>query len=354
MLKLLIQPQDGIGELLSAIKKAKRTMVPADYTLTVHFLHHWRRSAWAAREYTGKLDVPRGTSVAACSDMRHQILAIAMMLASVVPVLGQAPAPEADYAVGAQDVLLITLYDQPELTGKFAVETDGTFTFPLIGRVAVRGMTLREVEAALKKRLIDEGLFKDPQLAVAIDEYGSQKVFIVGEVRTPGAYLMSGRMRLVEALARAGSTLPTASGEAVILHAADGAATGGPSDPCAPAPGESAGDSADGLIRVNLHELANGALSQNVSLSAGDTIFVLRAEHVYVFGQVRNPGAYPLQQTNTTGLQALSMAGGVTDRGATGRIRIARIVDGEKQEITVNLTDDVLSLDTIIVPERFF
>ena len=60
---------------------------------------------------------------------------------------------------------------------------------------------------------------------------------------------------------------------------------------------------------------------------------MLRAENVYVFGQVRNPGAYPLRQKNTTVLQALSLAGGVTDRGSTGRIQIVRIVNGKKVEI---------------------
>lgn len=73
---------------------------------------------------------------------------------------------------------------------------------------------------------------------------------------------------------------------------------------------------------------------------------MLRAENVYVFGQVRNPGAYPLRQKNTTVLLALSLAGGVTDRGATGRIQIIRIVDGKKLELRAELTDFVLPRDT--------
>jgi len=75
---------------------------------------------------------------------------------------------------------------------------------------------------------------------------------------------------------------------------------------------------------------------------------------VYVFGHVKNPSAYALQQKNTTVLQALSLAGGVTDRGSTSRIRIVRIVNGEKKEFKVKLTDLVQPGDTIIVGERFF
>jgi protein involved in polysaccharide export with SLBB domain len=81
---------------------------------------------------------------------------------------------------------------------------------------------------------------------------------------------------------------------------------------------------------------------------------VPRAQSIYVFGQVKNPGAYAMQQTNTTVLQALSLAGGVSDRGTTSRIKIVRIVNGEKRELKVKLTDVVQPGDTVIVSERFF
>src|SRR5712692_10203268 len=164
-----------------------------------------------------------------------------------------APAPAfTDYVVGAQDVLTITSYDQADLTGKFAVEADGTFTYPLIGRFKAGGLTLRQVEDGLKKRLKDEGYFRNPQVTVAVEQYKSQKVFIVGEVRQPGTYPLSGNMNLVEALARAGSTMPSASGEAVIVHA--GGTAAGPTLPGQAPSGE--------VERVNLRDLENGAFSQ--------------------------------------------------------------------------------------------
>ena len=265
----------------------------------------------------------------------------------------QAAVLGANYVVGPQDVLIITSYDQPDLTGTFTVEIDGTFTYPLIGRLRVGGMTLREVEATLKKELVDQGFFRDPEVTVAIEQYRSQRIYVVGEVRAPGAYPMSGDMRLVEALALAGSTLPTASGEAVIMRPSDEALVLESTPNSAASTGQPA-EQPNNVVRVDLSALENGDLSQNVALTNGDTIFVLRAESVYVFGQVRNPGAYPLRQRNTTVLQALSLAGGVTDRGSTGRIQIVRIVDGVREEIRAELTDIVLPRDTIVVPERFF
>ena len=258
------------------------------------------------------------------------------------------PGPSrAEYVIGAQDVLTITVWDSPDLSGKFTVETDGSFTFPLIGRVKAGGLTLRQFEAELKKKLAD-GYFKNPQVSVAVETYRSQRIFIVGEVRSPGTYQLTGDMTLIEAIARAGSTTPAAAPEAIVVRAPAGKAADGPT-----LPGSHASDSSE-TKRVNLRDLQSGALSQNVALRDGDTIFVPRAESIYVFGQVKNPGAYALQDAETTVLQALSLAGGVTDRGATSRIKIVRVVKGEKVEIKVKLTDLVLPGDTVIVPEKFF
>jgi polysaccharide export outer membrane protein len=277
------------------------------------------------------------------------LLVMSVLSAGAAAAAQSAPADAqsmaTDYVVGSQDMLTITSYDQSDLSGKFTVEADGTFTYPLIGRVKAGNLTLRQIEAQLKKQLKDEGYFNNPQITVSMEQYKSQKVFVVGEVRAPGSYPLSGDMNLVEALAHAGSTLPSASGEVVIVHPT----AGHPSGPVLPNL-----EDADNVERIDIRDLQNGTLSQNASLRDGDTIFVPRAESVYVFGQVKSPGAYALQQKNTTVLQALSLAGGVTDRGSTGRIRIARIVDGEKVEVKVKLTDAVRPGDTVIVNERFF
>src|SRR3984885_14730192 len=74
-----------------------------------------------------------------------------------------------DYVVGPQDVLTITSYDQADLSGKFTVEADGTFTYPMIGRVKAGGTTLRQVEMQVKQQMKDMGFFKNPQITVSID-----------------------------------------------------------------------------------------------------------------------------------------------------------------------------------------
>src|SRR6185295_7780201 len=98
---------------------------------------------------------------------------------------GAAAQSVVDYVIGPQDVLLIQVFDQPDLGGKYTVETDGTFTFPMVGRVKAGALTLRGFERELKARLAD-GYFKNPQITVAIEQYRSQRVFVMGEVRQPG------------------------------------------------------------------------------------------------------------------------------------------------------------------------
>ena len=280
-----------------------------------------------------------------CS-LRFAAFSVCGLFLWVTAAAAQTPAAVTDYVVGPQDMLTITSYDQADLSGKFTVETDGTFTYPLIGRFKAGGLTLRQVEEGLKHRLKSEGYFKNPEITVAIEQYRSQKLFMVGEVRNPGSYPVSGNIGLIEALARAGSTLPTASGEVIIVHSSSGSEADGPTLPNQ--------EDAEAVVRVDLRALQNGQLGNNTPLRDGDTIFVPRAESIYVFGEVKNPGAYPLPQRGTTVLQALSLAGGVVDRGSTTRIRIVRIVDEEKSEIRVKLSDVVSPGDTIIVPERFF
>jgi polysaccharide export outer membrane protein len=257
--------------------------------------------------------------------------------------LQQVAAQNNDYVVGPQDVLTITVWDQSDLSGKFNVEADGTFTFPLIGRIKGGGLTLRELEEELKKRLAD-GYFKKPQLSVAVEQYRSQRIFIVGEVRTPGTYPLTGDMTLIEGFSRAGGATQDAAGNAIIVRATDGRSPALPDQQVS-----------SEIIHVNLKELESGSLANNVSLRDGDTIFVPRAQILtaYVFGQVRSPGAYPIKK-DTSVLQALSLAGGVTERGTTSRVRIVRLVGGKKAELKVDLDDPVQPGDTIMVLERFF
>lgn len=274
---------------------------------------------------------------------------VAALLIALVSLAHQLPVPAkgapdsaetANYVVGPDDVLTVTVFNEPQLSGKFRVENDGQFDYPFLGRIKAGGTTVGEIAAAVKAKLAD-GYLRNPQVTVEVEQFRSQSVFVMGEVRSPGKYTLTGSVTLIEALAQAGSTTSGAGSDVLILHP-KGRVKGAPT-----LPEEREAE----VQRVSLRDLQTGKLSQNVQIRDGDTIFVPRAERFFVTGQVRNPGAYVFEP-NTTVLQAISMAGGVSDRGSNRRIRIIRVVDNKKQEFDANPTDLVQPGDTIMVRQR--
>lgn len=271
--------------------------------------------------------------------IRNAALALLVLLTLAVPPASA----QNEYVIGPQDVIVITVFGEADMSGKYTVEQDGTFTYPQIGRVKAGGQTLRALEADLKKQLSD-GFLKNPQVAVAIETYRSQRILIMGEVRNPGEYQLNGDMNLLAALVRAGSTTPTASREATLVRA--------------PKKGAPAGTPSETVI-IDLDKLQAGDRSQNVVLMDGDTVNIPRAQSVFVAGQVRSPGAYAIERGATV-LQVLSLAGGITDRGSNGRIKIQRAGKDKKTnkdiqvEVKAKLSDKVQPGDTIVVGERFF
>jgi len=246
-----------------------------------------------------------------------------------------------DYVVGAQDILKITVFDEPTMSGSYRVDGDGSFQYPMLGRVAVRGMRVREVEQMLKTKL-EDGYIRRAQVAVDVEQFRSRSIFVVGEVRAPGKYPMTAQMSLIEALAAAGSMTAAASSEVMILrpHNAGSAQALTP---------EQVDQS--NVTRVNLADLQLGRLSQNVTLVEGDTIFVPKAEKFFITGQVRSPGAYTYERGLTV-LQAISLAGGLTEKGSSRRIKVIRAVKGKKTQQGINVADAIQPGDTLVIPQR--
>jgi polysaccharide export outer membrane protein len=265
------------------------------------------------------------------------ILILALVMAA------QAPTPNSDrlnYVVGPEDVLNVTVLNEGGLSGKFRVEHDGEFSYPFLGRVRAAGRTVGELAEVIRTRLTD-GYLKHPQVTVDVDQFRSQNVFVMGEVRTPGKYVLTGPVTLLDALARAGATTDAAGAEVLILH---------PKNPIAEYP--TLPDQRDAEIEtVNLRDIQDGKLSRNVTIRDGDTIFVTKAERFFVVGLVRNAGSYILER-NMTVLQAISTAGGVSERGSTKRLRIVRIVGNKRIEFDAKPTDLVQPSDTIVVRQR--
>lgn len=257
---------------------------------------------------------------------------------------GQDASARQSYRLGPQDVLTVTVVGEAQLTGRYVIAADGAFDFPWIGRVRAQGETLRGLEDAIAKRLSDGGYLVRPQVSVEVQEFRSQSVYVMGEVRQPAEYPLTGNMTIIDLLAKA-VLLPGAA-EEILVNRRRG--QGQPSGPLV------AADQHDvEVIRISKRDIMSGRAAESVVLRNGDTIFVPKATAIFVTGQVRTPGSYTMEGELTV-LQAVSLAGGFTEKAARGRVRILRMVDGKQKQVKVKLADTVKPGDTIEVPTRFF
>jgi polysaccharide export outer membrane protein len=245
----------------------------------------------------------------------------------------------------ANDVLRVTVVDQPTLSGKYTVNSDGTVMLPLVGPLRAGGLPVEAIETELVKRLAN-GYLKEPRLSVAIERSRQATAFVVGEVRQAGSYPLSADMTLIELLARAGWTTDKAANVVVVTRRRGAALPDRPAD--------SARSLGPEVIRFNLRQLQAGTASAaDIIVADGDTVFVPKAGSVYVVGEVKNPGTFAVEE-NTTVLQALALAGGLTERGSFKRVRIIHESDTEKKPVKADVNTIVQAGDTIVVGESLF
>ena len=247
------------------------------------------------------------------------------------------------YRIGLQDEIKITVFDEPDLSAMYRVDAEGAITFPLVGHVDAAGLTLSEFQQRITTMLA-AGFLRNPQVRVEINQYKSQFVYVIGEVRAPGKITMTGTtMTLLEALALAGSPTANASNEVIVVH---------PTRPAAA--GEQPAVEAEGArVSVNRKDLELGKAGQDVVLQDGDIINVPSAQHFYITGMVRNPGTFVLDPGITV-QQAIALAGGLNERGSDRRIKVSRLVSGKLAELSIELEDKIQPGDTITISGRFF
>lgn len=251
---------------------------------------------------------------------------------------------QTDYVIGPQDVMRISVFGEPTLSGTFRIDNDGAFAYPFLGRVKATGLTVAALETLLKERLSD-GYLKNPQIGVEIEQYRSQNVFIMGEVRVPSKYSLSGNSSLMEALMQAGWVTPTAGYDVLIIHPKSGVTR-------AVLASDLQDINAD-VTRVNLRDIEAGKLPQSIRIQDGDTILVPRALRVSVLGNVRSPGSI-VYEPNMTVQAAIAQAGGQTDKGSTRRVKIIRFENSERKELDADLTDLIQPNDIVQVGQRLF
>lgn len=165
------------------------------------------------------------------------------------PVLAEEGAGTA-YRIGLGDVLRITVWKEPDLTGEVTVRPDGIVSLPLVGDVPAGGRVPGELAGTLAAEF---GKFvENPRVTVSVSQATSARVYVVGQMMRPGEFPLAGRLTVLKALALAGGFKDFAKSESIVIVRED-----------------------QTVIPFNYKRVADGKdVSQNVLLAAGDTIVV--------------------------------------------------------------------------------
>jgi polysaccharide biosynthesis/export protein len=223
--------------------------------------------------------------------------------------------------IGPGDLLQINMFENPELSGSFRVDSNGNIVLPLIGPMHVAGETAEEAGDQIARRYIQAGILKpgNSYATVSILEYATQGITINGEVKSPGIYPALGVRFLNDVIAAAGGENPAAASRVIITHR---------DDPAHP-------DS------VYYNPSAMSPTVPQVQILPGDTIMVPRAGIIYVLGDVNRSGGFVLDGRQVlTVEEAMALAGGGAKAAALNRVQLVRsLKDGRKEAITISLNE---------------
>lgn len=248
-----------------------------------------------------------------------------------------------EYTVGPEDVLVIGVWDNEDLKRTVEVSLEGTFTFPLIGKVNANGFSVFELENLIEKRLAD-GYIIAPQVTVDVKEYQSKKVFLLGEVKSPGSYVLKRRTHILELISEAGGFTDMAGRTIKIVR---------PKSPKQSGWQLSSGEEESEIITLDLGKFKADSTYDTFFIASGDHIYVNKVTRIFVSGEVQRPGDFKWE-SDLTVHQAISLAGGPTEKAALKRTKIVRVKNGKEKEIKVLMDDLVAPNDIIKVPGRYF
>ena len=213
------------------------------------------------------------------------------------------------------DLLEITTFDTPELSGKFRVDGRGYLRLPVGGSVPVQGFTAEQAATAIERSLRDRDVLKHPHVTVLVLEYATQGISVLGEVKTPGIYPLEGQHGVLDFISMAGGLTQAASKVVNITHKAP------PWD----------------TVTVNLAGAHGGSLENDVAVQPGDRVVALRAGVVYVIGDVGKPGGYMVDGNGVTVVQALALAQGMNRTAKSNGMLIRKTASGNQQtELALN------------------
>jgi polysaccharide export outer membrane protein len=240
--------------------------------------------------------------------------------------------------LGAGDLMDVQVFNTPELSAKVRVGQGGFITLPAGAQIKVDGLTPVQAGAAIEQSLRGSEIMLDPHVTVFVNEYATQGITVLGEVRNPGTYTLLGGHSLYEALSAAGGMSANAGASITLTHRRT--------------PGEK--------DVVTMNSANYSETQRSMQVEPGDIIVVAKADMIFVVGDVGRPGAFYVQNGEPMSvLNALALASGLNHTAAVSKASIVRKTDDGAVTIPLDLNKIMknkdpnlmlLASDVLVVP----
>jgi polysaccharide export outer membrane protein len=206
--------------------------------------------------------------------------------------------------IGPGDQLHVAIVDTPELDQHPRVTDSGEVPIEGVGDVKVVGLTPSAAAVVIGESLIRARYMNHPAVVVSIEQFATQTISVLGEVKSAGAYPIATPRSILDVLALAGGLTPLADRHILIEQHSDPA------------------HALDYFYSNNAHQ----AIERQVLVSPGDTVLVAKAGIIYVLGDVNRPGGYAMtnNESQLTALQAIALAGGLSKTAKEGQVSLIR------------------------------
>jgi polysaccharide biosynthesis/export protein len=262
------------------------------------------------------------------------VFALVAMMLTVRPSVAQ----KESLLIGPGDLIQVDVLDTPEMEQQARVTDDGSAPLAYVGNVQVGGKTPAAAADAIRLLLISKNVMKHPQVTVRVQEYSTQDVSVLGQVRTPGAYPLTTPQPVLRVLSLAGGVTDLADRQVTVKR------HGSPEQ-----------------LTYMLSNDPQKMLTDMIMVNPGDIVMVPKAPIIYIMGDVGRPGGYAMSsnESHLTLLQAIARAGSANKTSKPSKVRLIRNTgDGEK-EIPVRLDSmekgkipdmDLQANDIVFVP----
>jgi len=247
-----------------------------------------------------------------------------------------------DYIISSADVLIVSVYDAPDISGEYRVGPTGQIELPLLSEaIAAAGLTPAQLSEQISEKYRKAEIISHPRVTVAVKESRVHSITVAGAVKTPQIYPLFGKATLLDVLSQAQGLANDAGGAALITRGGIAMQTLEQSGECRSAARKAPCAASFTVDLKQLEETGDPAF--NVDLYPGDRVTVQRAGIVYVVGAVNRPGGFPLKagQEDMTVLQALALAEDLKPTAARKKAMIMRrsaaAATNGREAIAVNL-----------------